>query len=46
MLEEYVPDIEYIKGEENLVLDALSRLPLDGNQASTQKSTYQKEILS
>ena len=26
--------------------DALSRTPLNGNQDTTQKSTYQKEIVS
>ena len=30
MLEEYGPDIEYIKGEKNLVADAISRFPLNG----------------
>jgi hypothetical protein len=27
MVEEYIPDIRYIKGPENIVSDALSRLP-------------------
>ena len=30
----------------NIVVDALSISPLNGNQETTQKSTYQKEILS
>ena len=42
----YVPDIEYIKGEKNLVAYALSRIPLDGNQETKQKFTYQREIVS
>ena len=44
--EEYGPDREYIKGGKNTAADALSRLPLNGNQKTTQKSTYQKEIVS
>ena len=31
MLEEYGPEIEYIKGPKNLVADALSRLPKQGD---------------
>ena len=31
---------------ENIVSDALSRIPLNGNQYTTQKSTYQKKIMS
>ena len=46
ILEEYGPDIEYIKGENNIVADRLSRTPLNGNEENTQKSTYQQEILS
>ena len=46
ILEEYRLDIKYIKGEKNILADALSRLPFNGNQETTQKSTYQKEIVS
>ena len=35
ILEEYSPDIEYIKGEKNIAADALSRLPNNGNQETT-----------
>ena len=42
MLEEYGPDVEYIKGEKNIVADGLSIIPLNGNEATTQKSTYQQ----
>ena len=31
---------------ENIVSDALSRISLNGNQYTTQKSTYQKKIMS
>ena len=34
-LEEYGLDIEYIKGEKNIVADALSRLPLNVNEDTT-----------
>ena len=46
ILREYGPYIEYIKGEKNIVADGLSRLTLNGNQETTQKSTYQQEIVS
>ena len=41
LLEEYVPDVEYIKGEKKIVTDALSILPLNWNEETTHKSTYQ-----
>ena len=44
--EEYGPDIEYIKGEKKIVVYAISILPLNGNEATTQKSTYQNKIVS
>ena len=31
----YVPDIEYIKGDKNIVADALSIFTLNGNQDTT-----------
>ena len=46
ILEGYGPDIEYIKGENNIVADVLSILPLNENQETTQKSTYQQGIVS
>ena len=46
ILEEDGPDIEYTKGENNMVADGLSRISLNGNQETTQNSTYQQEILS
>ena len=42
ILREYGTYIEYIKGEKNIVADALSRFPLNGNYDTTHKSTYQK----
>ena len=42
MLEDYGPDIEYIKGEKNIVADAISRFPLNRNQKTTQNSNYKK----
>ena len=38
---EYGPDIEYIKGEKNVVVDAISIFPLNGYQKTTQKFIYQ-----
>ena len=35
ILEEYGPNMEYIKGEENIVEDAISRISLNGNQETT-----------
>ena len=46
IIEDYGPDIEYIKGETNIVAGTLPKLPLNGNEENTQKSTYQKEIVS
>ena len=38
--------IEYVKVEKNKVADTISKIPLNGNQETTHKSTYQKEIVS
>ena len=35
IIEEYGPDIEYIKGEKNIVADWISRILLNGNQETT-----------
>ena len=42
ILKSYCAYTKYIKGEKNMVSDALSRLPLKGNQEATQKSTNKK----
>ena len=42
ILEEYDPYLEYIKGKKNIVEDAPSTYPLNGNQETTWKSTYKK----
>ena len=46
VIEEYGTDIEYIKGEKNIVADAFSILPINSNQKTTQESTHKKEIVS
>ena len=45
-LEEYGTDIEYIKGEKNIVAEELSILPIIRNQETTQESNHRKEIVS
>ena len=42
ILEDYGTDIEYMQGDKNIVADALSRFPINGNQDTTQESTYTK----
>ena len=42
ILKEYGPDIEYIRGDKSIVTDSISRFLLNGNQNTTQKSTYKK----
>ena len=46
ILEEYVPNIEYIKGEKNIAVDALSRLPNNGNHETTYDKTFTTETMS
>ena len=46
ILGEYVPYIEYIKGEKNTLAYALSILTINRNQDTTQESTYKNEIVS
>ena len=42
IIEDYGPYIEYIKGDKNIVADALWRFPVNRNQETTQDSTYKK----
>ena len=42
ILEDYGPDIEYIKVEKNIPAESISRLTLNGNQETTQNSTSSK----
>ena len=41
MLEDYVPDIEYSQDDKNIVSDPSSIFPVNGNQDTTQDSTYE-----
>ena len=40
ILESYVPEIKYILGAKNIVEDAMSRLPSNGQQKSTHEYNY------
>ena len=42
-IEEYSPDLQYIKGEKNVVADALSRLKMDDNP-SLHKALITEEM--
>lgn len=46
LIEEYGPDIKYIKGEANTVADALSRLDLTNEQTSVEDSSVMEEIFA
>ena len=45
-IEEYSPDLRYIKGEKNIVADALSRLDIDTNNTPVEESFYTDEIMA
>ena len=45
IIEEYSPNIEYISVENNMVADALSRLPNNVYQKTTHESTYTTETM-
>ena len=40
MLEEYGPDIEYIQGSKNTVIDTLSIFTISENQETTHEYAY------
>ena len=40
IIEEYDPDIEYIQGDKNIVVGALSIFPINRDQETTQEFTY------
>ena len=44
ILEEHGTDIEYIQGSKNIVADALSRLPTNGNKETTQGYTSKSRL--
>ena len=46
ILEDYDPDIKYIRFVIKIIANALSLFTLNGNKDTTQKSTYKKEIVS
>ena len=45
-IEEYSPDLRYIKGEKNIVADALSRLDIDTNNTPVEEAFYTDEIMA
>ena len=44
IIEEYAPELKYIKGETNIVADALSRLDMSSNKSDTVEDTYMAEL--
>ena len=46
ILENFVPDIEYILDNKNITAGALSLFPLNINQETTHESTYKTETMS
>jgi hypothetical protein len=49
ILEEFGPDIQYVRGEDNIVADVISRLPTaneDQNEPNTEVQGLKSEILS
>ena len=46
IIEYHSPDIEYIPGNKNIIAEALSQLPNNGNKNTTDESTYTTKIVS
>ena len=46
ILEYYGPEIEYIQGNNNIVVDSILRFPQNGNENTTQHSTCITENMS
>ena len=46
ILEDYDLGVDYIQGKKNIVTNALSIFPINGNQETTQESTYKRENVS
>jgi hypothetical protein len=44
IIEEYGPELKYIKGERNIVADALSRLDMSSDKSHTAEETYMAEL--
>ena len=45
-IKKYGPDIEYVPSKKNIAADVLSWLPNNGNQETTNESTYLTETMS
>jgi hypothetical protein len=43
-IEEYGPELKYIKGERNIVADALSRLDMSSDKSHTLEETFMAEL--
>ena len=46
IFEEYSPEMKYIKVDKYILVESLSRLPLNFNQDTAYNSTYQKGFVS
>jgi hypothetical protein len=44
IIEEYGPELKYIKGERNVVADALSCLDMSSDKSHTLEETYMAEL--
>jgi hypothetical protein len=44
IIEEYGPELKYIKGERNIVAGALSHLDMSSNKSHNSEETYMAEL--